>query len=138
VTTGALRFAARTVAPVTTLIKAGEIEASVARFAAGVLGTHARGQLPKDVRAHMRANTSTHVGQALADGGFDPITESQMASGTAPSLVIHRSQQRHTTDGRFAFEQASRNVLSVGLAKYGASDRCYRLQTEYHFAIAQV
>lgn len=88
VTVAALRFAAGTVAPVTKLIKAGEIEASIARFGQGVLGKEAFDGLPEDVRAHMRANASTHVGQALADGGFESITESQIATVTTPALVI--------------------------------------------------
>lgn len=87
-TVATLRFAAGTLAPVTKLIKAGEVDASITRFAHGVLGKQAFDELPEDVRAHMRANASTHVGQALADGGFEPITESQIASVTTRALVI--------------------------------------------------
>jgi pimeloyl-ACP methyl ester carboxylesterase len=36
----------------------------------------------------MRANAATHVGQVLADGGFEPITESQITSVTTPALVL--------------------------------------------------
>ena len=88
VTVAALRFAAGTVAPVTKLIKAGEVEPSITRFGRGVLGKQAFDALPQELRAHMRANASTHVGQALADGGFEPITEPEIASVTAPALVI--------------------------------------------------
>lgn len=88
VTVAALRFAAATLAPVTKQIKAGEVESSITRFAQGVLGKQAFEGLPESVRAHMRANASTHVGQALADGGFEPITEPQIASVTTPALVI--------------------------------------------------
>jgi pimeloyl-ACP methyl ester carboxylesterase len=88
VTVAALQFAAGTLAPVTKLIKAGEVEPSITRFAQGVLGKQAFDGLPEEVRAHMRANASTHVGQALADGGFEPITESQIASVTRPALVF--------------------------------------------------
>ena len=88
VTVTTLRFAAGTVAPVTKLIKAGDVDASISRFAQGVLGRQAVDQLPEEVRAHMRANASTHVGQALADGGFEPITESDIASVGTPALVI--------------------------------------------------
>lgn len=87
-TVATLRFAAGTVAPVTKLINGGEVDASITRFAQGVLGKHVFDALPEDVRAHMRANASTHVGQALADGGFEPITEPEIASVTAPALVI--------------------------------------------------
>jgi pimeloyl-ACP methyl ester carboxylesterase len=76
------------IAPVTKLIKAGEVDLSITRFGQGVLGKQALDRLPEDFRAHMRANASTHVGQALADGGFEPITEPQIASVTTPALVI--------------------------------------------------
>ena len=36
----------------------------------------------------MRANASTHAGQALADGGFEPITEPQIAAIMTPALII--------------------------------------------------
>jgi pimeloyl-ACP methyl ester carboxylesterase len=87
-TVAVLRFAAGTVAPVAKLIKAGEVEASIPRFGRGVLGGQAFDALPEHVRAHMRANASTHVGQALADGGFEPITESQISAVLTPALVI--------------------------------------------------
>ena len=87
-TMACLGFAAGTLAPVTNLIKAGEVDASITRFAQGVLGKQAFDALPHDVRAHMRANASTHAGQALADGGFEPITEPEIASVTTPALVI--------------------------------------------------
>lgn len=88
VTLATLRFAAGTVAPMTKLLKAGEVDPSIARFAQGVLGKQALDQLPEDVRAHMRANASTHVGQALADGGFEPLSEPDIASVGTPALVI--------------------------------------------------
>jgi pimeloyl-ACP methyl ester carboxylesterase len=88
VTAAVLQFAVATLAPVTKLIKAGEVEPSITRFAQGVLGEQAFEGLPESVRAHMRVNASTHVGQALADGGFEPITEPQIASVTVPALVI--------------------------------------------------
>jgi pimeloyl-ACP methyl ester carboxylesterase len=72
VTLAVLRFATGVVAPVNKLIKAGQVDASINRFAEGVLGKQAFDALPDDVRAHMHANASTHVGQALAHGGFEP------------------------------------------------------------------
>ena len=36
----------------------------------------------------MMANSSTHIGQARAEGGFEPITESGIASVRTPTLVI--------------------------------------------------
>jgi pimeloyl-ACP methyl ester carboxylesterase len=87
-TVGALRFGAQTLAPVGKLIKAGEIEASIERFARGVLGDEAYDRLPEAVWAHMRANASTHVGQFIADGGFEPIAEAEIRSVTAPSLIV--------------------------------------------------
>jgi pimeloyl-ACP methyl ester carboxylesterase len=88
VTLAVMRFGAGVIAPVTKLIKAGEVDASITRFAEGVLGKQAFDALPEEVRAHMRANGSTHVGQALAGGGFEAITESQISSVAAPTLVI--------------------------------------------------
>ena len=88
VTLAVLRFGATTMAPTVKQIKAGEIEASITRFARGVLGGEVFDGLPEEVRAHMRANASTHVGQFLADGGFEPITESQIKSVGAPALVV--------------------------------------------------
>jgi pimeloyl-ACP methyl ester carboxylesterase len=88
VTVAALGFAAGTLAPVTKLIKAGEVEPSITRFAQGALGKQAFESLSENMRAHMRVNASTHVGQALADGGFEPITEPQIAAVTTPALVI--------------------------------------------------
>jgi pimeloyl-ACP methyl ester carboxylesterase len=70
------------------MIKAGEVDASITRFAQGVNGAQAFEALPEDVRVHMRANASTHVGQALADGGFEPITEPEIATVTTPALVL--------------------------------------------------
>ncbi|MEX0629143.1 MAG: alpha/beta hydrolase [Chloroflexota bacterium] len=94
-----LGFGARTLVPVTAAVKAGDIESgeegaepdvggSLARFARGVIGEAAYEKLPGDVRAHMRANASTHVGQFLADGGFESITESQIRSVRRPALVV--------------------------------------------------
>lgn len=83
-----LRFAAATMAPVTKLIKAGQVDDSIDTFARGVLGRRALEALGDEVRAHMRANASTHVGQFLADGGFEPITESEIASVRTPALVV--------------------------------------------------
>jgi len=83
-----LGFGARTLAPVTAAVKAGDIEASLVRFARGVLGEAQYERLPDDVRAHMRANASTHAGQFLANGGFESITESQIRSVRCPTLVV--------------------------------------------------
>lgn len=83
-----LRFGARTLGPVTAAVKAGDLEGSLARFARGVLGDVAYERLPDDVRAHMRANASTHVGQFLVDGGFGSISESQIRSIGCPALVV--------------------------------------------------
>jgi pimeloyl-ACP methyl ester carboxylesterase len=87
-TLAVMRFGAQTMAPTVKLIKGGRIEDSIARFARGVLGEAAYAQLPEQVRAHMLANAATHVGQFLADGGFEPITESEIASASTPSLVV--------------------------------------------------
>lgn len=87
-TLAVLRFGAGTLAPVGKLIKAGKIDDSIMRFARGVLGEHALAALPEQVRAHMLANASTHVGQGLADGGFAPISETEIRSVTAPALIV--------------------------------------------------
>lgn len=87
-TLAGLRFAATTVQPTGKLIQAGQIEASIDRFARGVLGGQAAARLPGYVRQHMLANASTHVGQYLADGGFADITEAQIRAVTAPALVV--------------------------------------------------
>ncbi len=83
-----MRFAASTIAPMTKLAKAGRLEASIDRFAAGVLGQPAFDALSAGIRAHMYANAGTHLGQALADGGFEPLTEAQIASVTTRTLVV--------------------------------------------------
>ena len=88
VTLAALRFAAGTVTPVKKLVKAGQIEASIDRFARGVLGDQALAELPDGVRAHMHANAATHVAQTLSDGGFEPITESAIESVRTQALVV--------------------------------------------------
>lgn len=88
VTLTVLRFATRTMAPVTKLIEAREVEDSIDRFARGVLGGQALEAVGEEVRTHMRANASTHVGQFLADGGFEPIMESQIGSVRTPALVV--------------------------------------------------
>lgn len=88
VTLGVLRFGAGTLTAVGKLIKAGDIEGSVMRFARGVLGEQALAQLPDELRSHMLANASTHVGQFVADGGFEPITETEIATVRAPALVV--------------------------------------------------
>jgi pimeloyl-ACP methyl ester carboxylesterase len=92
VTLAVLAFGARTLGPVTAAVKAGDVEGSLARFARGVLGESAYERLPDDVRAHMRANASTHVGQFLANGGFEPIAESQIRSVGCPALVVTGSE----------------------------------------------
>jgi pimeloyl-ACP methyl ester carboxylesterase len=87
-TLAVMRFGVQTMAPTVKLIKAGRIEESIARFARGVLGAEAYAQLPEHVRAHMRANAATHVGQFLAGGGFEPIAECDIASVRTPALVV--------------------------------------------------
>lgn len=88
VTMAVLAFGARTLAPVTASVKAGDVEGSRVRFARGVIGEAEYDQLPDGVRAHMRANASTLVGQFLADGGFESITESQIRFIRHPVLVV--------------------------------------------------
>jgi pimeloyl-ACP methyl ester carboxylesterase len=83
-----LGFGARTLVPVTAAVKAGDIDGSLVRFARGVLGEAHYERLREEVRAHMRANASTHAGQFLADGGFESITESQIRSVRSPTLVV--------------------------------------------------
>ena len=92
VTLDALRFGAGTLAAVGRLIKAGDIERSIMRFARGVLGKQALTQLPEEIRSHMLANASTHLGQFLADGGFETITEPEIKSINTPALVITGAQ----------------------------------------------
>ena len=87
VTLAMLRFVGGTLRPVQQMVARGEIEASIDRFARGVLGA-SYDQLPTDARAHMQANASTHVGQVLADGGFDPITEPDIRGVRTPALVV--------------------------------------------------
>jgi pimeloyl-ACP methyl ester carboxylesterase len=87
-TLAVMHFGAQTMAPALKLIEAGRIEESIDRFARGVLGPAAYDQPPEHVRAHMRANAATHVGQFTADGGFEPITESEIASVRTPALVV--------------------------------------------------
>ncbi len=88
VTLAVMRFGAGTLNRVAAGVKAGEVEGSLFRFARAVLGDEAFASLPEEVRAHMLANASTHLGQFLADGGFEAITESQIRSVTAPALVV--------------------------------------------------
>jgi pimeloyl-ACP methyl ester carboxylesterase len=83
-----LRFGAGTLAAVGRLIKAGDVEGSIMRFARGVLGEQALTQLPEEIRSHMLANASTHLGQFLADGGFEAITQPEIKSINTPALVI--------------------------------------------------
>ena len=92
VTLGVMRFGAQTLTAVGRLIEAGDIEGSIVRFARGVLGEQALAGLPPEVRAHMLANASTHIGQFQADGGFEPITETEIRSITTPALVITGAQ----------------------------------------------
>jgi pimeloyl-ACP methyl ester carboxylesterase len=63
------------------------IEESIDRFARAVLGDDAFAGIPADMRAHDR-HAATHVGQSLADGGFEPISAAQIRSITAPTLVV--------------------------------------------------
>ena len=83
-----LRFAATTVAPVGKLIKAGQIETSIDRFATGVLGADAYAAMPETIRRHMYANASTHVGQYLADGGFASVKAADIRQVSAPALIV--------------------------------------------------
>ena len=92
VTVDVLRFGAGTLAAVGRLIKAGDIERSIMRFARGVLGEQALTELPEEIRSHMLANASTHLGQFLADGGFEAITEPDIQSINTPALVITGAQ----------------------------------------------
>lgn len=92
VTLDVLRFGAGTLAAVGRLIKAGDIERSIMRFARGVLGEQALTQLPEEIRSHMLANASTHLGQFRADGGFETITEPELQSINTPALVITGAQ----------------------------------------------
>lgn len=88
VTLAIMRFGAGRLLPVTNMAKAGDIEGSLIRFAGGFLGDEAFGSLPEEVRVHMLANASSHLRQFLAEGGFEPITESQIRSINAPALVV--------------------------------------------------
>ena len=92
VTLSVLRFGALTLTAVGKLITAGDIEGSVMRFARGVLGEQALAALTPEVRAHMLANAATHVGQFQADGGFEPITETDIRATNTPALVITGAQ----------------------------------------------
>lgn len=83
-----MRFGAGTPGPVTKMVEAGDVEGSLVRFARGALGDRPLERLPEDFRAHMLANASTHLGQFLADGGFEAITEAQIRAIQAPALVV--------------------------------------------------
>jgi pimeloyl-ACP methyl ester carboxylesterase len=82
-----LRFVAETLGPVQQMVARGDIEDSIERFARGVLGPSCD-RLPADARAHMQANASTHVGQVLADGGLDSITEADIRGVRTRTLVV--------------------------------------------------
>lgn len=83
-----VRFAGSTIAPMTRLVKRNQINASIDRFVSGVLTAPAFRALSDDIRTHMYANANTHIGQALADGGFEPLTEDQIRAVTTPALVV--------------------------------------------------
>lgn len=87
-TTTTVRFAGSTIAPMTRLVKRDQINASIDQFVSGVLTEPAFRALPDDLRTHMYANANTHIGQALAAGGFEPLTEDQIRSVTTPALVV--------------------------------------------------
>jgi len=92
VTLGVLRFGAGTRTAAGKLIKAGDMEGSIMRFARGVLGEQALTELPDELRPHMLANASTHVGQFVADGGFEPISETEIATVRAAALIVTGAQ----------------------------------------------
>ena len=92
VTLGVLRFGAGTRTAAGKLIKAGDMEGSIMRFARGVLGEQALAELPGELRPHMLANASTHVGQFAADGGFEPISKTEIATVRAAALIVTGAQ----------------------------------------------
>jgi pimeloyl-ACP methyl ester carboxylesterase len=87
-TLAVLRFGAGTLGPAGKLLKAGDTKGSIERFVRGCLGEEAFAALPKQGRAHMLANASTHVGQFSVDGGFEPITAAEIRSILTPTLVL--------------------------------------------------
>ena len=87
-TLSVMRFAATKLAAVEKMVRAGQVDASIERFARSVLGDAAYERLPASAREHMRANASTHVGQMLSNGGFDDIDDAQIRAVKARALVV--------------------------------------------------
>lgn len=87
-TAAAIKFAATDLVPMRKLAESGDIRASIDRFASAVLGRDEFAALPDEFRAHMYANAGTHVAQAIADGGFEPLSAAQIASVSHPALVM--------------------------------------------------
>jgi pimeloyl-ACP methyl ester carboxylesterase len=86
-----IRFAARTIGPMTKQAKAGQTEASIERFMRGVLGDSWFDRLPPEFKQHASVHASTHLGQALADGGFEPLAEADVRAVSAPALIVRGS-----------------------------------------------
>lgn len=87
-TTTTVRFAATALSPMDKLVKAGQIERSIDVFAAAVLGPDVFASVPSAFKAHMYANAGTHVAQASADGGFEPLSDRDIATVAARTLVM--------------------------------------------------
>ena len=87
-TMATLAFAATGLAPMQKLVKAGQIQQSIDKFASAVLGPEVYASAPADLRAHMQANAGTHVAQAIADGGFEPLAERDVAGVSHRALVM--------------------------------------------------
>lgn len=83
-----LRFGATTLLPATRLAHRLDVDQSIAAFARGVLGNQEYAALPEKIRRHMTANSGTHLGQLLAGGGFEPISEAEIRSVTTPALLV--------------------------------------------------
>lgn len=87
-TLATLSFAATGLGPMQKLVKAGRIPESIDRFASAVLGADVYASAPTSLKEHMIANAGTHVAQAIADGGFEPLSEAELASVTPRTLVM--------------------------------------------------
>ncbi|WP_336855468.1 alpha/beta hydrolase [Sinomonas albida] len=87
-TLATMKFAATGLGPMQKLVKAGKIRPSIDTFARAVLGAAEYAAAPADLKAHMYANAGTHIAQAVADGGFEPLSDQDVARVTHPTLVM--------------------------------------------------
>lgn len=91
-TLATLKFAATGLGPMQKLVKAGQIKPSIDTFASAVLGAEVYAAAPAEFKAHMYANSGTHVAQAIADGGFERLSAAEVAGVTHRTLVMTGSE----------------------------------------------